>query len=65
MSVVQSQTLHTKEEVALHFRVSGPTIDKWIAAKKIIPIRIGRRVLFDLESILKSQQAIQPKTATP
>lgn len=40
------ETLLTCEEVLLIFRISRPTLRRWERDKKIVPIRVGRRLLF-------------------
>lgn len=31
--------LWTKQQIADHFQVSAATVDKWIAEKKLVPLR--------------------------
>ena len=40
------ETLLTCEEVLQIFRISRPTLRRWERDGKIIPIRVGRRLLF-------------------
>ena len=41
----------TKEEIAIRYRVSVATVDRWIKAGKLRPIRVGRRVLLSKEAV--------------
>jgi len=46
-----TNSLLTKEEIALHFRVSTQTIRRWTKAGILSPIRVGKKVLYDRASL--------------
>lgn len=53
-----SKALYTREETMEYLRVSSPTLWRLEQAKKLRPVRIGRRVLYraaDLERFLDRQ----------
>ncbi len=54
-------TLYNVPEAAGMFKVSVPLVRKWILEKKIMPTRLGRRVLISRDEIARWISANQER----
>jgi hypothetical protein len=50
------KTLLTKEELALRLKVSVSCINSWIQQEKLLPIKIGRRALFPIDTQVPTKE---------
>lgn len=50
--VSKERILKTREETKAAYHISDPTLNKRVAEGKIVKIFMGRRVLYDLTSLL-------------
>jgi excisionase family DNA binding protein len=56
--------LLTVEEVMANLRISRPTLYRLLKSEKLIPVRIGKRTLFDVQDIKAFVEASKGKPDT-
>lgn len=49
----EQKLLLTRKQLAGELKVSIPTIDRWIKIRAVPFYKMGRKVLFDLQEVLK------------
>lgn len=51
--ITTTVTLLTKKELAVILKASIPSIDRWMKTGKIPYIKVGRKVLFNQETVME------------
>lgn len=51
--ITTTVTLLTKKELAVILKASIPSIDRWMKSGKIPYIKVGRKVLFNQETVIE------------